>query len=87
MKVEKKTALALFVLGASAFNIIITAGIFLALLALYSLTFAKILSPEFLMWAVVGAFVISLVLSVLIYKKILNWARKKYDLDARLGLK
>ncbi|MCE1206667.1 MAG: hypothetical protein LWX00_04605 [Spirochaetia bacterium] len=87
MKVEKKTALALFVLGATAFNIAVTAGIFLALLALYSLTLAKILAAEFLMWAVIGSFVISLILSVFIYKRVLNWAREKYDLDNRFGLK
>lgn len=87
MKIEKKTALALFVLGATAFNILTTAVIFLALLALYSLMLAKVLAAEFLMWAVVGAFVISLILSVFVYKKALSWARKKYNLDARFGLK
>jgi len=82
----KKAKVAVFLLAATVLNVLVTALLFVGLLALYSLTLGKILPQTAIMWAVVGSFVLSLVGTVLLYKAVLSVARKKFDLDEYLGI-
>lgn len=83
---RKSAKLILFVVGATFFNIAITALVFIGLLEIYSLVLSRFFSQSAVMWAVVVCFIISLVISMLVYKKLLSWARVKFNLDERLGL-
>lgn len=82
----KKAKVAVFLLAATILNIASTALLFIGLLALYSLTLGKILPQTAIMWAVVGSFILSLVGTVMLYKVLLSFARKKFDLDEYLGI-
>jgi hypothetical protein len=84
--VSKKAKVALFLLAATILNIASTALLFIGFLALYSFTLGKILPQAAIMWAVVGSFILSLVGTVLLYKFMLSYARKKFDLDGYLGI-
>jgi cytochrome c biogenesis protein CcdA len=72
-------------LAASLGNILVTAVIFVLSLGLYAITLGKILPQNSVVWAVGASFLISLIGSVLIYKKIIAKIRKKLDLDKWLG--
>jgi hypothetical protein len=74
-----------FMLAASLGNILVTAVIFVLSLGLYAITLGKILPQNSVVWAVGASFLISLIGSVLIYKKIIAKIRKKLDLDKWLG--
>lgn len=82
----KGTKLGLFVLGATFFNLLVTALIFVGLISLYSLTLGRMLAPESILWAIVVSFLVSMVGGILVYKKVLSWARTKYGLDEKLGI-
>lgn len=82
----KGTKLGLFVLGATFFNLLVTALIFVGLISLYSLTLGRMLPPESILWAIVVSFLVSMVGGILVYKKVLGWARAKYGLDEKLGI-
>lgn len=82
----KGTRLGLFVLGATFFNLLVTALLFIALISLYSLTLGKLLPPESILWAMVVSFLGSMAGGILVYKKVLSWARTKYGLDEKLGI-
>lgn len=82
----KGTKLGLFVLGATIFNLVATALIFVALIFLYSITLGRLLPPESILWAIVASFLLSMVGGILVYKKALSWARAKYGLDEKLGI-
>jgi len=83
---NKGTKLGLFVLGATVFNLLVTAVLFVALISLYSFTIGKLLPPESVLWAIVVSFLVSMVGGILVYKKALGWARTKYGLDDKLGI-
>jgi cytochrome c biogenesis protein CcdA len=72
-------------LAASLGNILVTAVIYVLSLGLYAITLGKILPQNSVVWAVGASFLISLIGSVLIYKKIIAKIRKKLDLDKWLG--
>jgi hypothetical protein len=74
-----------FMLAASLGNILVTAVIYVLSLGLYAITLGKILPQNSVVWAVGASFLISLIGSVLIYKKIIAKIRKKLDLDKWLG--
>jgi hypothetical protein len=82
----KGTKLGLFVLGATIFNLLVTALLFIALIFLYSITLGRMLPPESILWAIVVSFLASMVGGILVYKKTLSWARVKYGLDEKLGI-
>ena len=82
----KGTKLGFFVLGATIFNLLVTALIFVVLILLYSITLGRMLPPESILWAIVVDFLVSMVGGILVYKKALSWARAKYGLDEKLGI-
>jgi len=83
----KGTRVAVFMGLASLANILITGLLFIALLGLYSLTLAKIMPPDAVIWVLMICFILSLVGAVFAYKKILSLLRKDGKLDAWLGMK
>lgn len=84
-KVNKGKVL-LFVLGATVGNIVLMALAFVLLMLLYSVFLAKILPPEALIWAIAVAFLLALVVSTFVYRRILKMLRDRYHLDDFLGL-
>ena len=84
MKLGAKTVL--FLVLASLANVLVTVIIFALCLGLYSLTLAKLLGPEAGQWAIVGSLLISMVGTYLIYKKLLEIARNRYNLDEKIGI-
>jgi hypothetical protein len=84
---SKGLRVAVFMALASLGNILITGIFFIALLGLYSLTLAKVLPPEAVIWALMVCFVLSLVGAVFAYKKILALLRRDGKFDAWLGMK
>ncbi|MCX7027346.1 MAG: hypothetical protein NT061_07685 [Spirochaetes bacterium] len=84
---SKGARVAVFMALASLANIAVTGLLFIALLGLYSLTLAKILPPDAVIWVLMICFVLSLVGAVLVYKKLLALLQKDGKLDAWLGMK
>ena len=84
---SKGIRIAVFMTLASLGNVLVTGLYFIALLGLYSLTFARLLSPEALVWVLMICFVLSLVGAVLTYRKVLALLRKDGRFDAWLGMK
>jgi len=76
----------LFVLGATLGNLALMAGSFALLMVLYSVLLAKILPPESLIWAIAVAFLLALVVSTFVYRRVLKLLRDRYHLDEMLGL-
>jgi membrane protein YdbS with pleckstrin-like domain len=81
-----KGRVVLFVLGATIANILLMAICFALLMALYSLLLSKVLPAEALIWAIVVAFLLALVISTLLYRRLLKLLRERYHLDEYLGL-
>lgn len=82
----KKGKIVLFVFGATLANLILMAACFALLMVLYSFTLSKILPSEAVIWAIVVAFLLALVISTLVYKKLLKLLRDRYHLDEYLGI-
>jgi hypothetical protein len=74
---SKKTNTLLFILGATAFNILVTAGCFMALLLLYTYIVAPRLSREGQAWGFPLIFIAAVILSFFIYRKTLKFFMKK----------
>jgi membrane protein YdbS with pleckstrin-like domain len=81
-----KGKIVLFVLGATAANLVLMAACFALLMVFYSLALSKILPPEALIWAIAVAFLFALVISTLVYRKLLKFLRDRYHLDEYLGI-
>lgn len=81
----KGSSTLLFLLAATAANVVSTALIFAALLALYAITLAKVLPPDAVGWAVTISFVGAMAGSALLYRFAIRKAREKWNLDAFLG--
>ena len=81
----KRERLILFMIGATLLNILLTAAIFIGLLVLYSLTLGQMLKLPSVGIVVAIAFVLAIVASSLIYKKVLVALRKKIDFEATFG--
>lgn len=81
-----KGKIALFVLGATIANILIMVVCFVLLMALYSALLSKILPAEALIWAIAVAFILALIVSTVIYRRLLKFLRDRYHLDEYLGL-
>ncbi|MEN6490395.1 MAG: hypothetical protein ABFC85_00210 [Rectinema sp.] len=81
-----KGKVALFVIGATVANILLMAICFVLLMLLYSALLSKILPAEALIWAIAVAFILALLMSTLIYRRLLKLLRERYHLDEYLGL-
>jgi len=81
-----KGKIALFVLVATVANLALMVVCFVLLMALYSALLSKILPPEALVWAIAVAFLLALVISTLVYRRLLKFLRARYHLDEYLGL-
>jgi membrane protein implicated in regulation of membrane protease activity len=82
-----KGKIVFFILGATVGNIVLMTLSFVALMALYSLLLSKVLPSGALIWAIAIAFLLSLVLSTLVYRRVLKFLRDRYHLDEYLGIK
>lgn len=82
---KPRMRMALFVLGATAANILLMALLFIVLMALYSWTLAPMLPPEAVVWAVPAGFLLALVLGMLIYRQVLRVLRTRWNLDSWLA--
>jgi hypothetical protein len=65
----------------------VTALIFVALLGLYGLTLGRFLKIQSALPVILGAFVASVILSALAYRKALALLRKRWNLEQMLGYK
>lgn len=83
----KKTRTVLFMIGATLLNIVLTAALFVGFLALYSITLGQVLKTPSAGLAIGLSFVLAIVASSFIYKKILEFLRKRVDFEAKFGLK
>lgn len=81
-----KGKVALFVIGATVANILLMVICFVLLMLLYSALLSKILPAEALIWAIAVAFILALLMSTLIYRRLLKLLRERYHLDEYLGL-
>jgi len=86
-KQANKGKVALFVVGATVANILLMAICFVLFMLLYSVAFSKLLPQEALIWAIGISFLLSLLVSSLIYRRLLKLLRERYHLDDYLGLK
>ncbi len=81
-----RTKVFLFVFGATLGNLALMAISFALFMLLYSVLFAKILPPEALIWAIAAAFLLALVISTFVYRRVLKLLRERYHLDEFLGM-
>jgi len=81
-----KGKIVLFMLGATIANILLMVICFVLLMLLYSALLSKILPAEALIWAIAVAFILALIVSTLIYRRLLKFLRERYHLDEYLGL-
>lgn len=82
----KGSRLALFMALATLGNVTVTALLFVALLALYALTLARLLPPESSGWAVTACFMLAMAGTALLYRAVLRKYRAKWGLDELPGL-
>ena len=78
---NKKVNTLLFILGATLFNVIVTAVCFLALLLLYARTIMPFIHDESRGWGFPIIFIAAIVLSFIIYRFVLKVIIKKIDVD------
>jgi hypothetical protein len=83
----KKTRTVLFMIGATLLNIVLTAVLFVGFLALYSVTLGQILKTPSAGLAIGVSFMLAIIASSVIYKKILELLRKRIDFEATFGIK
>ena len=78
---SKKTNTLLFILGATAFNILTTIIFLIALSVLFYVYIAPALPPEAAEWGFLVMFVAAIVCSFFLYKIILKQVMKKVDFE------
>jgi hypothetical protein len=78
---SKKTNTLWFILGATAFNILITIICFVALLVLYARFFIPILPESSAAWGFPVIFIGAIALSFVIYRLVLKQIMKKVDME------
>lgn len=76
---------AVFILLATVGNLLLTAVFFVGLLLLYGLTLGRVMQPG--PFALLGAFVIAVILTVVVYSAVLKGLRKRYDFEKLMGFK
>jgi hypothetical protein len=78
---SKKTNTLLFILGATAFNILVTLISFFALLFLYSHVLASRLPEGSFIWGMIFVFIGAIVLSFVVYQSLLKLLIKKINVE------
>jgi len=78
---NKKVNTALFILGATVFNIMITVLSFLLLLLLYSKCLSQFLPQGAQAWSFPFIFIAAIVISFFVYKFALGFLLKKINVD------
>jgi hypothetical protein len=78
---NKKVNTALFILGATVFNIIVTVLSFLLLLILYAKVIMKILPQGAQAWSFPIIFITAIAISFFVYKFVLGILMKKIDVE------
>ncbi len=86
MSMSKSGRRALFIIVATLANIVLIFAITIALIALYSVTLGRVLKAESSAFAVLVCIILSFVLSIVIYTKILNAIQKRPDLVEKWAL-
>jgi membrane protein YdbS with pleckstrin-like domain len=81
----RSARLLVFVLVATVLNVLATAIIFVALIGLYAVTLGRILPPEAVVWAVGIFFLLALIGTAFVYRRLVAFARTRYKLDELLG--
>jgi hypothetical protein len=79
---SKKTNTLLFILGATVFNVVVTAACFTALFLPYALLIAPRLPETARAWGFPAVFITALVLSFLVYRAALKYLTKKVNLES-----
>lgn len=82
----QKSRLALFMVGATLANILLTFALFFALLALYSATLGQVLKAQSAGFAILACIILAFVGSTFIYNRALAALRKRPDLADKFGL-
>jgi hypothetical protein len=75
----------IFLVAATLANMLVIALTTLILIVAYSLTFGRFLALKSSAPVILGAFLAALVISTFVYKKALDWARKRWHLEEKLG--
>jgi len=75
----------LFFIAAMAANVLATGAIFVLLLLIYGFTLARLLPPTSSAIAMIVAFLVAVLVSSLCYARFLDWARKRWKLEEKLG--
>jgi hypothetical protein len=78
---SKKTNTLLFILGATVFNVLITAVCFLGLLLLYARFLVPLLPEEGQAWGFPAIFIAAIALSFVIYRLVLKQLLKRITVE------
>jgi Na+-driven multidrug efflux pump len=78
---SRKTNIVLFIICGTVFNIIVTMASFLAILILYSKLLYSRLPKNGAYWILPAGFLISIVISFLIYRSAMKIFKKKVDME------
>ncbi len=78
---SKKSNSILFILGATAFNILVTLLCIGLLLAVYGYLIMPLLPAESAAWGIPVVFILSIVLSFIIYRAVIKIFTKKVDVE------
>jgi uncharacterized BrkB/YihY/UPF0761 family membrane protein len=78
---SKKTNTLLFILGATVFNILVTAACFTVLLLIYAYVIAPRISEAARAWGFPAIFIAAIALSFVIYRKGLKFLMKKIQVE------
>jgi uncharacterized membrane protein len=81
----KRERLVLFMVGATLFNVLVTAIIFVALIVVYNFTFAKMAkAPSAAIFLGID-FLLAIIASSFVYKKALEALRKRINFEEKFG--
>ena len=78
---NKKTNTILFMLGATALNVVLMIAVFILLFWLYGRFIASRVSPDVTSYVMIGIFIGSIALTYLIYHRVVKWISNKWNLD------
>jgi len=78
---SKKTNTVVFILVATLFNVIVTILSFIILLVLYSKFIYPLIPESILSWIMPVLFIASIVISYLVYKKVIKILMKRMNID------
>ena len=78
---SKKTNTFLFILGGTIFNILVTIISFLVFLIIYSRFLFSLLPESAMPWVIPVIFTVSILVSFIVYRVVLNKIMKKVDME------